>query len=448
MALLSHKPEPVGNASLKKWEFIGSGGFGVVYKARHKDWGFDVAIKLLHNGQLSHTSSFTFEQSKLYDEANHMGKASCDFVLRVYGIYQGCPPEEKSFQRGIVMEFMGRGSVQTLQMLLSGPPPWPLTFRVAHEVALGMNFLHSRNLIHQDLKPSNVLLNDDLHAKLADFGLSRVSTSALSSNGEMTGVTGGSYKYMPPEAFQTSYRPVHAFDIYSYGILLWSIVTGKEPYNAADSSLVELKVPAGDRPPLGEIDQIRTKGLKEIVDLMKRCWDKDPSTRPTFKECCEVTENVLSKHQEGIFAAVHQVLTTMDSPTTYQHSSKAVRFYLQTPELTKIDDFVDHARFETQQNSVSVATRNLTDTEKAKFIDDKRAKLIQDVSEVLRIVEELGDKVHQETYSKILFKETSQEKMRELYNSTLRSGGSSVKAALYDALKKHELNLMERLGMI
>lgn len=165
-----------------------------------------------------------------------MEKASCEFVLRVYGIYQG--PEKQ----GIVMELMERGSVQSLLKDLSGPPAWPLAFRLAHQVALGMNFLHSRNLMHQDLKPSNILLNDGLNAKVggnqiklficdlnlsgilcnvfllrlqvADFGLSRVSASVLNSSRERKGVSGGSYKYMPPEAFETSYEPVRAYDVY------------------------------------------------------------------------------------------------------------------------------------------------------------------------------------------------------------------------------------------
>ncbi len=103
----------------------------------------------------------------LYEEANHMEKASCEFVLMLYGIYRGCPPVGgSSMQQGIVMQFMERGSVQSLLNDLSGPPPWPLVFRLAHQVALGMNFLHSRKLMHHDLKPSNVLLNDDLNAKV------------------------------------------------------------------------------------------------------------------------------------------------------------------------------------------------------------------------------------------------------------------------------------------
>lgn len=178
------------------------------------------------------------------DEAIHMEKASCEFVLRVFGSYLGCPPfGSKPLQQGIVMEFMGRGSVRSLLNDLSGPPPWPLAFRLAHQVALGMNFLHSRTLLHQDLKPSNVLLSDELNAKvaaaiftasvcnrykhdsavfcdishlpfqLADFGLSQVSTSVL-HNPETKGEFGGSYKYMPPEAFEASYEPVRAFDRY------------------------------------------------------------------------------------------------------------------------------------------------------------------------------------------------------------------------------------------
>uniref|UniRef100_A0A3Q0TCZ7 Protein kinase domain-containing protein n=1 Tax=Amphilophus citrinellus TaxID=61819 RepID=A0A3Q0TCZ7_AMPCI len=205
--------ESIGSESLENWKLIGSGGFGKVYKARHKRWRRDVVIK----------------DRELHKEANYMDKVSCDSVLRVHGMYKGCPPDGgTSTHLGIVMEFMERGSVESLLKALSGPPPWPLAFRLAHEVALGMNFLHCNNILHHDLKPSNVLLNGDLHAKLADFGLSRVSTSALSSSEERTEVKGGTYKYMPPEAFNASYQPVRTFDIYSYGILLWSIVASSK----------------------------------------------------------------------------------------------------------------------------------------------------------------------------------------------------------------------------
>lgn len=107
------------------------------------------------------------EENAQYKEADHMEKVSCEFVLRVYGLYEGyMAAGQTQMRHGIVMEYMRRGSIQSLWNDLSGPPPWPLAFRLAHQVALGMNFLHSRNLMHHDLKPSNVLLNDDLNAKV------------------------------------------------------------------------------------------------------------------------------------------------------------------------------------------------------------------------------------------------------------------------------------------
>lgn len=84
----------------------------------------------------------------------------------------------------------------------------------------------------------------------------------------------------------------------------------------------------------------------------------------------------------------------------------------------------------------------------AAFVDKHKAQLIQDVSEVMVITEELGEMVHSQTYSVIEAKEISQDKMRVLYQRTLRPGGVKAKAAFYDALRKHHATLMERLGGI
>ncbi|XP_068168976.1 ankyrin repeat and protein kinase domain-containing protein 1-like [Antennarius striatus] len=350
MALQSSKIDTVGNESLDEWRPVGSGGYGRVYKARHKGWGFDVAIKILHVDD----RIFMTTEKVLWEEVKHMEKASCEFVVRVYGIYQGCPTvEETHMRQGIIMEFMGRGSVEFLLKELCGPPPWPLAFRLAHQVALGMNFLHSRNLMHHDLKPSNILLTDELHVKLADFGLSRVATSALSSIRETTQATGGSWKYMPPEAFEASYEPVRAFDRYSYGILLWSILTGKEPYPVADYNLVALRIPKGDRPPFDDINVKEAEGLKELVDLMKRCWEKTASNRPTFTKCLAVTENVFSKHKTGIRDAVHNVLKKLDLPAIHQDEKTSVEFNLplQTPDEPALKGLENLKRFPEAQRS-------------------------------------------------------------------------------------------------
>lgn len=90
-------------------------------------------------------------------------------VLRILGVYKTQDQEDRSaIQVGLVMEYMERGSLADLQKALNGPPPWPLTFRIINQIALGMNFLHQLNppILHLDLKPSNVLLDDSLNAKV------------------------------------------------------------------------------------------------------------------------------------------------------------------------------------------------------------------------------------------------------------------------------------------
>ncbi|XP_072241793.1 receptor-interacting serine/threonine-protein kinase 3-like [Leuresthes tenuis] len=440
MALLSR--EHIGNNLLgENWECIGTGGFGDVYKTKHKSLGLDMAIKLVRQDP----SSIMPQKKALYEEASHMNNASFDFVLRIYGIYQGCPPVEGlSVQQGIVMEFMERGSIETLQKALFDteadkgiPPPWPLAFRLAHQVALGMNFLHSIGLLHQDLKPSNVLLNDDLNAKLGDFGLSRVSASVLNSDQTAAGIIGGTVKYMPPEAFNLAYKPVRAFDIYSYGILLWSIFAGEEPYQGADLKLVEFRIPKGDRPDCEGLYQKDVEGLKDLLDLMRKCWDTEPSKRPIFSEIHEVTDSVFSKHKKHIRHAVNEVLQKLDSPMSGQQSKSRVAssWTSTTSEEPMSVDVVDYPAFPSQ----------LTVKEKAKFVDDKMPDLVQDTSQVMAIIDEVRHMIHKEAYSMIKAEKTTQDKMRALYDGPFRSGGEELKAAVYDVLKKHEPQLMRTL---
>lgn len=119
------------------------------------------------NTKLTKLSQFSpAEKESLLKEADRMKSLVFDFVLRIYGLYDGTPFKGTTRLRGIVMEYMGRGSVETLQEKLAGPLPLPLAFRLAHQVALGINFLHLKGVLHQDLKPSNVLLTDELNAKV------------------------------------------------------------------------------------------------------------------------------------------------------------------------------------------------------------------------------------------------------------------------------------------
>uniref|UniRef100_UPI003AAF7026 receptor-interacting serine/threonine-protein kinase 3 n=1 Tax=Centroberyx gerrardi TaxID=166262 RepID=UPI003AAF7026 len=309
----------IGDSSLQSWEVIGSGGFGQIYKARHCQWGCDVAVKLLHYDDGS--------SSSLLREVDLMRQGSCPFILQVLGVFQGrLPSSGTSLQLGLVMEFMERGSLASLQDSLRGPPPWPLAFRLAHQVALGMNFLHSLSppLLHLDLKPNNVLLDYSLNAKLTDFGLARYYHSVTRQSKKDSEDEAGTISYMPPEAFKISYSPTRASDIYSYGILLWSIITGKQPYANAISSIVRLRIPQGDRPSLAEINQGQAAGLRILVELMERCWVPVPTQRPSSLDCTAKTEDLFKMHKHAINNAVHQVLAKLDQTEGEQRITEGV----------------------------------------------------------------------------------------------------------------------------
>ncbi|XP_034412748.1 receptor-interacting serine/threonine-protein kinase 3 isoform X2 [Cyclopterus lumpus] len=300
----------IRDSSLRGWKAIGSGGFGQIFKARHCAWGCDVAVKLLRFDDGTTSAS-------LLREIDMMRLGSSPHVILVRGLFEGRVPPSSYTQLGLVMEFMERGSLATLQDRLHEAPPWPLVFRLAHQVALGINFLHSLTpaLLHLDLKPGNVLLDNDLNAKITDFGLSRFYHSATrgsQKDGDEEG--GGTISYMPPEAFDLSYKPGREFDVYSYGILLWSIVSGTKPYAHAKSSLVRFRIPEGDRPPL---DGIRLQAaelaeLTRLTELMERCWHTEPQRRPSTLACTTEAEELYNMHKLNISDAVHRVLKKLD----------------------------------------------------------------------------------------------------------------------------------------
>ncbi|KAG9259965.1 receptor-interacting serine/threonine-protein kinase 4-like [Astyanax mexicanus] len=322
MELASYSlPAVIRNDSLDFWQLIGCGGFGKIFRAKHLTLRLDVAVKLLRCDDGSN--------STLLREANLMHHGGNPYVLRILGVYEGQPKGEEASQFGLVMEYMERGSLVDLQRALNGPPPWSLAFRIAHQIALGMNFLHQLDppLLHLDLKPSNVLLDDSLNAKLTDFGLAKVARSVSKTVKEEDGEMGGTTSYMPPEAFQSvSYKPSFSSDIYSYGVLLWSVLTGKEPYDSVLSSLVRFRIPKGDRPDLRSVDTSKAAGLSDLTNLMQRCWNSDPNLRPSFKDCVDVTSDVYEMHRQEINDDVYATLKLLDNKSSSSKSKVSSRF--------------------------------------------------------------------------------------------------------------------------
>jgi len=148
-----------------------------------------------------------------------------------------------------------------------------------YDIALGMLHLHREGVIHRDLAARNILLSKHLDAKVADFGMSR-QTETDDKQG-VTQATVGPLKWMAPEAIgQSQYSP--ATDSFSFGVVMWEIITEQEPWAGMTSVEVAIGVVTeGKRLPLPDT-------LEWLQGLITTCWSTSPEERPTFEDMCDI----------------------------------------------------------------------------------------------------------------------------------------------------------------
>jgi len=182
----------------------------------------------------------------------------------------------------IVLEYCEMGSLWTLLHFTKTELPWKLRKQIALDIARSVNYLHCfpTPLLHRDLKSLNVLLDNNLTAKLADFGWARMKETV------MTGKI-GTYQWMAPEVIASAHYTEKA-DVYSFGVIMWEIACRKPPYYGIDVSEVAHRVVhQGYRPPIKDGD-----APYSWTALMKRCWQKDPSKRPSFAQIIHELEQI------------------------------------------------------------------------------------------------------------------------------------------------------------
>lgn len=181
----------------------------------------------------------------------------------------------------IVTEFMSGGSVYDYLHKLKGVFKLPSLLKVAIDVSKGMNYLHQNNIIHRDLKAANLLMDENEVVKVADFGVARVKAQS----GVMTAET-GTYRWMAPEVIE--HKPYdHKADVFSFGIVLWELLTGKLPYEYLTPLQAAVGVvQKGLRPTIPKNSQ------PKLAELLERCWQQDPALRPDFSEIIEILQQI------------------------------------------------------------------------------------------------------------------------------------------------------------
>lgn len=247
---------------------IATGSSGDLYKGTFCSQ--DVAIKVLRGEHLDDKLQGEFVQ-----EVSIMRKVRHKNVVQFIG---SCtrPPS-----LCIVTEFMSGGSMYDFLHKQKRSLNLQSLLRVAIDVSKGMHCLNQNHIIHRDLKSANILMDENGVVKVADFGVARVQDQT----GVMTAET-GTYRWMAPEVIE--HEPYdHKADVFSFGIVLWELLTGKLPYEHLTPLQAAVGVvQQGLRP------SIPSHSHPELADLLKRCWQRDPFFRPEFSEILELLQQL------------------------------------------------------------------------------------------------------------------------------------------------------------
>jgi serine/threonine protein kinase/predicted hydrocarbon binding protein len=290
----------IPRSELKFGDKIGDGTAGTVYRGK---WGDkNVAIKVFHQNTHSEINETEFRK-----ELALLSLIQHPLVLTCYG---GSTKKGDYF---IVTELM-EASVYDLLHDTNFNMDLDLKLDIAIATAKCMNFLHSCGLIHRDLKSLNLLVSKDFDVKICDFGLSRF----IDRQNQMTNNI-GTVSWTAPEIFQKKFYSEKA-DVYSFGIILWELLTRQTPYEHVEAFSIPLLVSKGERP------EIPKDAPNDWRKLIKACWHQKPSSRPTFKKILqklrEMRENLRRRRlQEGIDIDASKKRTLQRNTTTNDESS-------------------------------------------------------------------------------------------------------------------------------
>ena len=268
-------------------KLIGLGATSEVYQGTYK--GCDVSIKKIKFKELNDNPSKAYQ-----NEISVLTSIKHRNIVTLIGTMA----EEKENQLYIITEYCQGGSLfDLLHKKKNIEIPWNLRLKFLIEISEAMNFLHKNEpqIIHRDLKSLNILLthqllekhsNDHVSIKICDFGLSQIMSKEY-KNFNLNGV--GSVQWMAPELLQNynSDNITDKVDVYSFGIIIWEMYSRTQPYKGMSvSQIINFVCNEKGRP---NCDLIAKDDMpKGLFELMTKCWDKNPSSRPTFEEILEI----------------------------------------------------------------------------------------------------------------------------------------------------------------
>jgi beta-lactam-binding protein with PASTA domain/predicted Ser/Thr protein kinase len=289
---------------------IGSGGMADVYCAEDQQLGRNVALKVLH-GRFAEDDEFV---ERFRREASSAAGLQHQHVVSVYdrGEWDGT--------YYIAMEFLnGRSLKAVIQQEAPLDPERAIDLTL--QVLRAARFAHRRGIIHRDLKPHNVIVDDEGRAKVTDFGIARAGASDMTQTGSIMGTA----QYLSPEQAQ-GFAVSEPSDLYSVGIILYELLTGRVPFEGESAVTIALKQ-VNERPvPPSTFNRAVTPALEAVV---LRALEKDPARRfPDADAFIAALEHARASLPAGLAAAPAQtVVETAPLHETYVEQPLAEELY-------------------------------------------------------------------------------------------------------------------------
>lgn len=240
---------------------IGAGVSGNVFLGKNKKTGEEnVAIKVLHKKQLTSAELESYQR-----EVYALSVLVHPCLLKFCG-YTEDPPYY------ILTEYMANGCL--FDILRKKPQVLTPTIRslISLDIARGLEYLHSKGVIHRDMKSLNILLDNNYRARICDFGFVR-------SKNQQTPMTGmiGTAHWMAPEVLLSTPNYDEKVDVYSYAILLWELLTNQPPFAGMNpNQITDLVINQGYRPEIPE------DAPPNLAKLINKCWQTNPEKRLTM----------------------------------------------------------------------------------------------------------------------------------------------------------------------
>src|ERR1035441_4245671 len=245
---------------------LGRGAMGVVYKARDPRINRVVAVKTVSLAGQPPEEEREYRE-RFFREAEAAGRLSHPGIVTIFDM--GEEPETRAPY--IVMEFVGGQSLDKVLARDDHKLPLETALQLTVELAEALDCAHGQGVVHRDLKPANILITEDGHAKIADFGVAKLNLANYTLAGRVLGTPA----YMSPEQLNGDAVDGRS-DLFSLGVILYTILTGYRPFQGNSALTVSFKVVNRQPVPATVLDTDLPPGLDYII---ARAMAKDPAQR-------------------------------------------------------------------------------------------------------------------------------------------------------------------------